>query len=209
MKLQAGIVETRCLQGIRELVDNHLQFLPHGTQIVFFHSPDNYEFLKKKLKGCDIKYVNTSVNSLSASAYNNLLTRVDFWQFFDAEKVLIFQHDTMLLRTGIDDFYHLDFIGAPLYHIPFPCMNGGFSLRDKQAMIKVCSQFKYDESKDGNEDIFFCKKLAQIGGELPIRKEADLFACETIETYGTIGIHAIEKWFSKDIVIKIITQYKK
>lgn len=208
MKLQLGIVETRSLPNIRELVDNHLQHLPHGVQVVFFHSHNNYEFLKKELKGCDVKYINLSVNSLSASDYNNLLARVDFWQFFDAEKILIFQHDTKLLRAGIEAFYHLDFIGAPLYHIPFPCMNGGLSLRGKQAMIDICSQFKYNESKDGNEDIFFCKKLAETGGKLPIRKEADLFACETIEAYGTLGVHAIEKWFSKDIVIKIITQYK-
>lgn len=208
MKLQAGIVETRCLQGIRQLVDNHLNYLPHGTQIVFFHSPDNYEYLRKELKGCDIKYINISASSLTASDYNKLLTRVDFWKMFDAEKILIFQHDTKLLRAGIESFYHLDFVGAPLYHIPFPCMNGGLSLRDKEAMIRVCSLYKYDESKDGNEDIFFCKKLWELSGKLPTRAEADLFACETIEKYGTLGVHAIEKWFDKYIVIKILTQYK-
>lgn len=207
MKLQAAIVETRELKNIREIVDGHLKFLPHGIQTVFFHSEGNYEFLRRELKGIDVKYVKISASSLSASAYNHLLTQKKFWEMFDAEKILIFQHDSRLLRTGIEEFYPLDFVGAPLYHIDFPAMNGGLSLRGKDAMLKILTNYTYNENHHGNEDIFFTSHLRMSGGKLATRQEADRFACETIYTLGTLGCHAIEKYLNRENCYEIITQY--
>jgi hypothetical protein len=137
-----------------------------------------------------------------------LLTSTDFWQSLPFDKVLIFQHDSGLLRKGIEQFLEYDFIGAPLYHIDFPAMNGGLSLRSKSAMLECIMQLPWNPSL-GNEDIYFCNLLKRIpGSKLPTKEIAQSFSVETIYGLGSLGYHAVEKWHSKEIVNKIKTQYE-
>ena len=140
----------------------------------------------------------------TAADYNNLLTSVSFWeQFKKFDKVLIFQHDSMLLRGGINEFLKYDYIGAPLYHMDFPAMNGGLSLRNPKKMIDTIKRVKYDGSC--NEDVWFCK---HIKGKLPTKEVAQMFSVETIFSLGSLGVHAIDKWHSAEKVKEILTQYK-
>lgn len=139
----------------------------------------------------------------TAVDYNRLLTSKSFWDKFKKfDRVLIFQHDSMLLRYGIDEFLKWDFIGAPLYHIDFPAMNGGLSLRNPKKMLEVISRVPYDGSM--NEDIYFC---LNIKGKLPTKEIAQKFSVETIFGLGSLGVHAIDKWHPKEKVHEILNQY--
>jgi len=141
----------------------------------------------------------------SINEYNKRLTSLEFWNQFEEENVLIIQHDSGILRKGIEDYFNYDFIGAPIKWINFPAMNGGFSLRKKSAMIEVISKIKY---RNENEDLYFCNGLKQLNGNLPTFEVAQSFSCETMFNTGSLGYHAIEKYLTNEQINQIKTQYE-
>lgn len=187
MKYGIVIIENRFEDSkVREHIDNHKKFLPEGWGSFY-------------VKDEKIKTLND---------YNKLLTSKEFWEAIPFDKVLITQMDAEMLRPGIEEFLEYDYIGAPLYHIDFPCMNGGFSLRDKKAMLDVIRDNPYQgESVHGYEDIYFCNELKKKNSTLPTKEVAQLFSVETIFGLGSLGIHAIEKWHSKEKCEQILKQY--
>lgn len=183
MRYGALIIENRF--DVSKIMSDHKKFLPDNWEVMHFED----------------HVIKTEKD------YNELLTSYDFWRSVQFDKVLIFQHDSGLLRKGIEEFLDYDFIGAPLYHIDFPCMNGGLSLRSVPAMIEACMQLPWNPSL-GNEDIYFCKLLKRLPNiKLPTKEVAQSFSVETIFGLGSLGYHAIDKWHSKEIVNKIKTQY--
>lgn len=182
MKLGAVIVETRPIPNLQEIIDNHMKFLPKDCGLMVFD----------KVK----------INSMED--YNRLLTSKYFWEKLPYDKILIFQSDSMLLRTGIEEFLQYDYVGAPLFHIEFPAMNGGLSLRSKRAMLKVISRFRY---AGGNEDMWFCNGIKALKGKFPTKEVAQLFSVETIFGLGSFGVHAIEKWHTPEQCDLILNQY--
>lgn len=186
MKYAAIIIENRFThEEMVKIINKHSKFIPEYIPIIHINDPD-------------IK---------TANDYNELLTRIDFWKGMPYDVVLIFQHDSGLLRKGIEEFLEYDFIGAPLYHIDFPSMNGGLSIRSRKAMIK-CIEHKPYHHINGNEDIYFCQTLKEIGGDLPTKEVAQKFSVETIFGLGSLGYHAIGKWHSEEKVNQILNQYK-
>lgn len=166
----AVIIDNRHIPGLEDVIMAHELRLPMEWQV--WH------------------IANEPIHSLSD--YNRLLTSKRFWRNMP-DKVLIFQFDSMLLRDGIEDFMEYDYIGAPIKHCDFPIMNGGLSLRDSKAMLKVINHVPYQGEQ---EDVYFCRGLQQLGGKLPTREIADQFSTETIYKLGTLGFHAIDKWLA-------------
>lgn len=144
----------------------------------------------------------------SVSDYNNVMTDIKLWERISFDRVLIFQHDSGLLRKGIESFFEWDFIGAPIKHIPFPAMNGGLSLRNPKAMIEVLKNFTYNPHKHGNEDIYFCHSLQKLGLKLPDLETAKKFSIETIYGLGSLGFHAMDKYLSPLQCKTILNQYE-
>ncbi len=152
----------------------------------------------------------TNEQTTSASGYNAVLTRPSFWhKFVGFDRVLIFQHDSGLLRTGIEEFLQYDFIGAPIANIP-GCMNGGLSLRNPEKMLEICQSLPYKGmSIHGNEDIYFCNYIRLFGGKLPTKEVAQKFSVETTYALGSLGYHAIDKYLTIDEIHNIMMQYAK
>jgi hypothetical protein len=46
--------------------------------------------------------------------YNSILTNPNFWRGLKYDRVLVFQHDSGLLKHGIEHFLEWDFIGRGL-----------------------------------------------------------------------------------------------
>ena len=58
MSITCVLIENRELSIIREIIfDNHLKFLPKGSNVIFFHSK-NYEYIKNNLIGLPIIFIN-------------------------------------------------------------------------------------------------------------------------------------------------------
>lgn len=151
----------------------------------------------------DWSMVHISQPMTTMQEYNELLASRGFWEAM-CDHVLIFQHDSLLLRHGIEEFLEWDFIGAPLYHIPFPAMNGGLSLRKRDAMLKVIDNFPYN---GGNEDMFFCNGLQALNGNLPDKETAKKFSVETEFSLGSLGFHSPWKYLTPEEVEQIKHQY--
>jgi hypothetical protein len=155
---------------------------------------------------CPIIHLNKEpINS--AHDYNLLMTSLRLWQKLPFEKVLIFQHDSGLLKEGIEQFLEYDFIGAPIYNMEFPRMNGGLSLRSRDAMVKIIKDHPYDARIHGNEDIYFCDFLEKDGFKLPTKDVAASFSVETLFSLGSLGWHAIDKYQTPEHCKLILNQY--
>ena len=185
MKCGAIIVENRKL-NIPEIVERHKRFLPSDWQIVHL----KYDFIK------------------TADDYNNLFTSVEFWKYIPFEKVLIFQHDSGLLRTGIEKFLQYDYVGSPMNKewADGKGGNGGLSIRGKETMIKTLENIPYDKNRDEGEDLYFSKYVDRFGNLAP-RHVCSRFSVEMIYELGTLGYHQIENFLSEEEIDDIMTQY--
>lgn len=146
-----------------------------------------------------------SVNSIES--YNRLLTNGAFWINFGCyDRVLIFQHDSALLRTGVEEFIEYDYVGAP-WKFQQHGGNGGLSLRNPTAMY-ACIKKQPWNPKLGNEDVYFSNLLKDMPEyKLAPRDVCSKFSCESIFQLGTLGYHAIDKYLTEEEVSQIKTQY--
>lgn len=156
--------------------------------IITLHEP----FLPK---GCDIYHL-AKEEIHSIADYNRLMTSKRLWRNLSQfESVIVFQHDSQLVRHGIEDFFQFEFCGAPIswFQNPNNLMNGGLSIRSPKAMMRVINSIDYDGDA---EDLFFCKSLYQLNGFMPTCEEAKKFSVETLFYETPIGIHAPDKYLT-------------
>ena len=165
------------------------------------------------LQGWDCKWVNNP-SITSGEDYNRLLTTPSFWeQFIHHDKVLIFQHDSGILRKGIEYFLEWDYVGAP-WKVNAPWArpdraggNGGFSLRCPKKSLDLCSKFPYS-GRYGNEDVYFTHHLEKVGGKVAPYKVCKKFSVETEYQTGTFGYHAIDKHLTPKQCDEILNDIK-
>lgn len=206
----AVIVETREVENFGAIVKNHLHFLPDNFGLLVVCCKENEAFVGKELESVT-GYSTMTLPSckMDSATYNELLTSFNFWRVIKANKVLIFQTDSLLLRKGIDRYLMTNYVGAPLYHFPMPSMNGGLSIRDVTEMQRITRDFKYRPNIDGNEDIYFCKFVRGVAD----KHLAQQFSVETIFFPTPIGVHACDKYLkpeeSKVIFEKALTELKQ
>lgn len=184
MKCAAIIVENRF--DVSEIIEGHKKFLPDDWVAIPWHA-----------RG--IKTI---------SDYNKLLTSLTFWKTLILyDRVLIFQHDSALLRKGIEEFLEYDYVGAP-WKFQEHGGNGGLSIRNPHAMF-ACIHKQQWNPKLGNEDVYFSNLLKDMPEfNLAPREVCSKFSCESIFQLGTIGVHAIDKYLTEEEVIQIKTQYE-
>lgn len=205
MKYAAVIVETRDLVGLCPVIDNHLNFIPKDWDLVVFGSAQNEMTINKNYP--EAIYFDISCEKLTAEKYNSILTSKGFWDFLqEYDRVLIFQHDSKLLRAGIEQFTKWDYIGAPWGHFTMLGGNGGLSIRNPQKMRDIIGRYKYNSVLHGNEDVYFCKHLPLVNGKIAPRDIAMQFSVETIFFPKPIGIHAAEKYLKREEYETILKQ---
>lgn len=173
----AVIIDDR-LNIAEKAIDDHIDFLPDDWIIVHQKPP----------------YVGGIYKINNAADYNRILTNPNFWRNCIYDRVLIFQHDSGLLRHGIEEFLQWDYIGAWIKNIP-GCMNGGLSIRNPKVMYEICIKFPYrGMALDGNEDIYFSNRMRESGYKLPNKETCNKFSVETEYALGSLGYHAINKY---------------
>jgi hypothetical protein len=212
MKKGCILIESRFTPDLVDIIiEKHLKFIPSDWSVKLYLSDENINLLRgsKWIEECMIRSIlieEIPEKTLTAAQYNSMLTSIEFWNKLPFDKVLIFQTDSEILREGIEGFLEYDYIGAPLYHIPFPAMNGGLSLRSKAAALHVIFATPYHPSY-GNEDIYFCKGIERLRFNLPSVEAAKSFSVETIFGLGSMGAHAIDKWHTVEKCEQIRNQY--
>jgi hypothetical protein len=211
----ASLFELRCLTELRPIIKNHLYFLNKnnlgikwGLQI--FHGSENEEFIKELLKDFNnVVYENLNIqNFKDRQTHTKILKTTDFWKKSKGEKILMFQNDSMLLKSGIEEFLKWDYIGAPWKTPKEGCLvgNGGLSLRTKDKMIEITE--KYESDNGMWEDIYFSKYTN--GDGLADIESARKFAMEDDYYHDPMGIHnpiKIETKLLKQIFEKNVPEY--
>lgn len=166
----------------------------------------------------NIRVIVTDHNTMDRNIYSTMLTQKSFWEMFDGEKLLIYQEDSCIFHNNYQTFLKYDFIGAPLKEVnnnkmnkinknnkDFLVGNGGFSLRTKKVMIKICEEFPIEKYKPSNEtkqyqkefnfllppeDRYFSEvMLKQKIGNLASYDEAKKFSQESVKSENSFGGH--------------------
>ena len=198
-KCLAIIVETRKLdrlEWVANTVKHHLNW-----PIRFFCSYESQNCISDVQKSIIPRDIN----------YSTILKDIEFWKDIEYEHVLVFQHDSFMLRSGIEEFLHYDYIGAPWYwsygdHKDKRYKdlkdfkqggNGGFSLRKRSAMMKIISSNPPDYEY---EDMYFSNALSS---DIPVETK-QRFAVESMFHPDPLGVHQIHRYLKSDEIKKIL-----
>ena len=202
------IVETRHID-VDLVINNHMPFLDKGWELVVFHGPHNGHIFEKLTK----HRLNLG-RDIDKNGYSDVLVSQDFWLSIPAEKILIFQHDSGLLRTGIEEFLEWDYVGAPWFGgiggQPYPLSggNGGLSLRTRSVMLNIVRNRAFVNGWMASEDFYFSRHVPEFGRLAP-REVCKKFSCEMAFEFGTLGYHGLEKYLNKFSSRAIKMQYIK
>ena len=157
-----------------------------GLQI--FHGTNNEDYVKNCINGWNnVTLTNLGVENLTHIEHSEFMETPQFWDQVKGEKILIFQTDSLLLRSGIDEFLMYDYVGAP-WRKPKENQyvgNGGLSLRTKKVMRNISS--KYDVHEQIWEDIYFIKHLK--GENVADIETAKKFSMEDVYSDNPLGVH--------------------
>jgi len=157
-----------------------------GLQI--FHGNKNEKFVKSFTKNWNnVIYRNIGVDNFTNIEHSEYMESNKFWGNVIGKKALIFQTDSLLLRSGIDEFLEYDYIGAP-WRKPKEGQlvgNGGLSLRSVTKMVEIC--YKYAPTEQIWEDIFFIKHLKGHG--VADYETAKRFSMEDVYSNNPLGVH--------------------
>jgi len=186
MRKCAIIIDNRPSKQLDEVIQRHMYYLPGWDLKRFHHLPIN-----------------------SGHDYNRILTDVRFWANLPYNKVLIFQHDSMMLKEIPNELLQYDFVGAP-WRVDAPWNtpdrrggNGGISIRDVQAHYEFLKNNKYNPSK-ANEDVWYSHHLPNVAPyEICVK-----FGVETEFKLGTCTYHQIDNHLTNEQCSQIRTQYE-
>ena len=193
------IVETRCGYWLPLVIRNAIDKLP-GWNLYVVGPKSVIEFIKEQVGGVFIPVV-LDVKKMNIAMYNYLLMDASFWKKFREDHILIFQMDCLLLREPSDDMLEWDYIGplcGTLSESEF-IMNGGLSLRKKDAMVKACETFT-DEERKLPEDVAFTRCMRrQKDFSLPTMNSCYKFGIESLGDIDTaVGIHGTDKYYGTE-----------
>jgi hypothetical protein len=185
------IVEPRCHDDMEPIL-RQMAHIYGGTKtaLYIFHGTMNKKFVKDITKGwTGVQYINLGVQNLTWQKYSEMLTTSDFWDKIKTKHTLIFQTDSLLLRTIPAEFFQYDFVGAPIHskHNDLKFQNGGFSLRNVKAMRDAAAKDgpENPDTHNGNgEDIFFGCRV-----KLPPVLKASEFSVEVLFRKNPVGVH--------------------
>lgn len=195
----AVIVDSRPIDST--IVKNHMKHLSDDWALHIWTAGNNY---------IDYPHYRHVYKSGGAMNYNYFVTSREFLRpLLKYKRVLIFQQDSMILRSGIEEFLEYDYVGAP-WKATAPWArkdraggNGGLSVRNPAACMDL-ALFKPYSPAYGNEDVYYTHSLENVAPYEICKR----FSVETEYQLGTFGYHAIQKHLSNGEVRAIVTQYQ-
>ena len=218
--LEAVLIEYRCFPHLEFLIRNAMIKLGDKWSHTIVCGNLNYDFMMAMCANIspEITVIKTDYDNLNQSTYSVLLASKSFWEMFSGEKILLYQEDSCIFKSNIDDFLQWDYIGAPFLKTqndtPNCVGNGGLSLRTRQIMIDVIDRISMQDAIIGSstikymrnngmtvcpEDVYFSKNMQDYGiGRVADWDSALAFSSETVHNGDSFGGHNFwlsdEKW---------------
>lgn len=150
----------------------HLEFIIRNTiyklknwSVSIVCCDENLDFIKNM---CNLISPNIEIilynKCVTSNEYNNMLLDVNFWNSLSGEKILLMQEDTLLMGKNIDNFMNYDYVGM-IYDIEennnkkMIMGNLGITIRNRQLMIDVLSNFNHLEQKKSSRITKRCEEF--------------------------------------------------
>ena len=131
--------------------------------------------------------------------YTRLLLSAGFWERFPQDRLLVMQEDSCLFHGRLGPFLKYDYVGAPWAHREnrHDVGNGGFSLRSRQAMLRVLHALQGDFS-----NIMSPHAQRHWRGSAQYPPEDVVFANTLLRhpRLGTVAPRAAALYFSQELV---------
>jgi hypothetical protein len=230
---EAVLIEFRIFPHIEFLIRNTINKLDEEWSHTIICGNINYQFVRKICNEIspNIKVIKLNIDNMSQSEYSDYLCTLNFWNLLYGEKILIYQEDTCIFKTNINDFMDWDYIGAPWKNTQNDTLNcvgnGGFSLRTKKCMIDVINTISLNDTlfnsstinymknvglTKGPEDVYFSKNIQELGlGKVADYMSASLFSSESVYNKNSLGGHNFwlsnKKW-KNTLYDNIVIQFK-
>lgn len=155
--------------------------------LTIFHSKNNETMVNditKNWRGVTLFCL--PKNNLTIQEYSYLLTESKTYESISSSHLLIFQTDSCIFKTIPGQYFEYDYVGAPWRHkVGNGCGNGGFSLRRRETMIKICKEHEFNRHP---EDVYF----AHVENlKIPPKELQRAFSVENIHHIDPVGCHKI------------------
>jgi hypothetical protein len=220
----ALLIEPRCHPCLEHVIRNAMMLLngwaakgSGGWQLQVFHGTDNLGFLREPFTSSElahIQFVSLEVDNLSNLAHNELMCTHWLWSRAAAERVLIFQTDSLICKAGgIDAFQGWDYIGAPwrlddLWCAGKPWLtsvggNGGFSLRSRERTLACIDLVGYVRGQ--SEDVYYTEAMPKVGGMIADRAAGLAFSVESVWAPEPFAFHAAYKWLNSEQMAELLS----
>ena len=187
----AVLVEPRQHYALRFCTLNVVRHLPPSWGLHVFYGTTNGAFARSALADVDgVRYTRMQHAIMTIPQYNDLLKSESFWTSLRADNVLLFQTDSVLLRSDLGSFVgRYDYVGAPWHeanerwsvmrgNLPGGVGNGGLSLRTSAAALAIIRAHGHNSNSSEQEDVFFARHMASDGFRLAPRLAAYDFCLE-------------------------------
>jgi hypothetical protein len=215
---EAVLIEFRNFPHIEFLIRNAIFKLGPDWSHTIICGNLNYDMVENICKSIspNINIIRLDFDNMTQTDYSEFLTTMDFWDLLKGEKILIYQEDSIIFKTNIQEFIDYDFIGAPFLKnsndTPNSVGNGGLSLRSKTIMIEVIKKIdpvscnynsstldymKFVNLEFPPEDVYFSKCMQEnMIGLVANWDVAHQFSSETVFNQNSFGGHKF--WCSNE-----------
>lgn len=210
-ELEAVLIEYRCFPHLEFILRNAIKKIGNEWSYTVICGNLNFDFITRMCLNIspNIKIIKTDYDNLNQSTYSKFLTSIEFWNLLIGKKILIYQEDSYIYKSNINDFLEYDYIGAPWnknQNDNINCVgNGGFSLRTKQCMIDVINKISIENTifnsstinymkscnmTIGPEDVYFSLNMITYKiGKVADWDTAFKFSSESIYNPNSLGGH--------------------
>lgn len=210
---EAVLIEFRVLPHLEVLIRNAIYNLGDSWSYTVICGNDNYNSIQTICKNIhsNIKIIRQQKGNITQNEYNNMLMTTDFWDLLVGEKILLYQEDTLIFNSNIQNFMDYDYVGAPFHGDcvkPINIGNGGLTLRTRSIMKEILrrsnpSDFKTHSTIVSNykrrsklalypEDVYFAQTMQNLGiGKVCPYDLARNFSSEQVFTDGCFGTHCL------------------
>lgn len=207
----AALLELRRDAQIVPLLLHMMDVLDDDWPFRVYHSFENADLFTARLfrnhiKSGKLTLIQMNVD-LTHKQVSNFLAHRPFWDnLAPATHVLLFQTDSIICSRSdarVEDFFEYDFVGAPIHErfhgeLEDKFMNGGFSLRNREMILKVIDSFLPFSDPDNDifehEDQFFARRMRELGANLPPREVAMQFSVESVYYPTPLGVHQATRY---------------
>ncbi|ORY87701.1 hypothetical protein BCR37DRAFT_390231 [Protomyces lactucae-debilis] len=205
-KKVAVLVEMRAHLDWVYHVMHFIRTLDDDWPFVIYHSNHNEHMLRSNaelqphIQSGKVQLHRLNTIFSTSESISQLLTHAPLYEALaPADHILLYQIDSTLCAASplkVEDFFKYDFVGAPITHndIETPIFNGGFTVRNRNAMLHVIKNerpFDHPKTEEKFEDDWFSRTMARSNHsyKLPTAKEAEPFAVESRFHPLPVGVH--------------------